>query len=42
MAPIGNDIEPLEVPREDVGLVSDEDEEPLEAEVARARMNPTG
>ena len=29
VAPIGNDIEPVEVPREDVGIGIDEDEEPL-------------
>ena len=40
LAPIGDDIEPIEVPREDVGMGNDEDEEPLEAEVLRARMNP--
>ena len=40
LAPIGNDIEPFEAPREDVETGNDEDEETLEAEVSRARMNP--
>ena len=42
LAPIGDDIEPIEVPQEDVEMENDEDEdeEPLEAEVPRARMNP--
>ena len=37
---IGDDIEPIEVPREDVEMENDEDEEPLEAEIPRARKNP--
>ena len=40
LAPIGDDIEPIETPREDVEMGNDEDEEPLNAEVPRARMNP--
>ena len=35
----GHDIEPIALPREDVKLGNDEDEEHLEAEVPRARMN---
>ena len=40
LAPIGDDIEPIDVPREDVEMENDEDEEPLEAEVPRTRMTP--
>ena len=40
VAPIDDDVEPVEVPREDVGMGNDEEEEPLEAEIPRARMNP--
>ncbi len=40
MAPIGDDIGPIEKPRGDVEKENDEDEEPLEAEVPTARMNP--
>ena len=40
LAPMGDDIEPIEAPREDVEMGHDEDEEPLEAEVPRARKNP--
>ena len=40
VAPIGNDIEPVEVPRDDVGMGNDEDEESLEADVPRVRMSP--
>ena len=42
LAPIGDDSGPIEVPQEDVEMENDEDEEeePLEAEVPRARMNP--
>ena len=40
LAQIGDDVEPIEAPREDVEMRNDEDEEPLEAEVLRARMNP--
>ena len=32
MAIIGDDIEPIETPREDVDMANDEDEESLEAE----------
>ena len=38
--PLGDDMEPIEAPREDVEEGTDEDEEPLEAEVPRTRMNP--
>ena len=37
--PKGDDVEPIEAHREDVEMRNDEDEEPLEAEVLRARMN---
>ena len=40
LAPSGDDIEPIEAPREDAEMGNDVDEEPLEAEVPRARMNP--
>ena len=40
MARLGDDIEAIEAPREDVEMENDEDEEPLEAEVPRARLNP--
>ena len=40
VAPIGDDIEPIEVPRADVEMGNDEDEEPLEAESPRVRMHP--
>ena len=40
VAPIGDDIEPIGESRTDVEMGSEEDEEPLEAEVPRARMNP--
>ena len=40
LAPIGDDVEPIEAPREDVEMRNAEDEEPLEAKVPRARMNP--
>ena len=33
VAPIGDDIEPVEAPREDVEMGNEEDEEPLEAEI---------
>ena len=39
LAPIGADIEPLEVPREDFEMRCEEEEEPLEAEVPKARFN---
>ena len=35
-----DDIESIEASREDVEMGNDRDEEPLEAEVPRARMNP--
>ena len=38
--PIGDDIEQIEAPRDDVEMGNDEDEEPLEAEGPRGRMNP--
>ena len=38
--PIGDDKEPVGESREDVELGSEEDEEPLEAEIPRVRMNP--
>ena len=40
VAPIGDDIEPVEVRREGVEIGNDEEEEHLEAEIPRARMNP--
>ena len=40
VAPIGDDIEPIEVPRADVEMGNDDDEEPLEAESPRVRMHP--
>ena len=40
VAPIDDDIEPIGESRADVEMGNDEDEEPLEAEVPRARMNP--
>ena len=39
VAPIGSDIEPVEVPCEDVKMGIDEYEEPLEAEIPRVRIN---
>ena len=39
LASFGDDTEPVEVPREDVEMGNDEDEETLEAEVPRARTN---
>ena len=39
-APIGDDIEPVEESRADVKMGNEEDEEPLEAEIPRVRMNP--
>ena len=38
--PIGDDIEPVDVFRDDFGTGNDEDEEPLEAEISRVTMNP--
>ena len=40
LAPIGDDIEPIEAPREDVEMGNDEDEEPLEAKFPRTIMTP--
>ena len=40
LAPIGDDIEAIEAPRQGVEMVNDEDEEPLGAHLPRARMNP--
>ena len=40
VAPIGDDTEPIETPREKVELGNDEDEEKLEAEGPRAKTNP--
>ena len=40
LVPLGDDIEPSEAPREDFEMENDEDEEPLEVEVPRARMSP--
>ena len=41
VAPIGHDIEPVEVPCEAVGMGIDEDEEPLEAVILGVRVNST-
>ena len=38
--PIGDDIESVEESRADVEIGNEEDEEPLEADAPRARMNP--
>ena len=40
VAPIGDDIEPVEESRADVEMGNEEDEEPLEAEIPSVRMNP--
>ena len=40
LARIGDDIEPIEVPRDDVEIGNNKDGEPLRAEVPRARMIP--
>ena len=40
LAPIGEDVEPIGRPREDVEMRNEDDEEPLEAEVPRVRVNP--
>ena len=40
MAPLGDDIEPVGESRADVEMGNEEDEEPLEAEIPRVRMNP--
>ena len=40
LAPIGYDIELVGVPREDVAMRSEAEQDPLEAEVPRARWNP--
>ena len=39
VAPIGDDIEPVGESRADVEMGNEEDEEPLEAEIPRVRMN---
>ena len=39
-APFGDDIEPIGEARADVEVGNEEDEEPLEAEIPRERMNP--
>ena len=39
-APIGDDIEPVGESCADVEMGSEEDEEPLEAEIPRVKMNP--
>ena len=38
--PIGDDIEPVGRSRADVEMGNEEDEEPLEADIPRVRMNP--
>ena len=38
--PIGDDIEPAEESRVDVKTGNEEEEEPLEAEIPRVRLNP--
>ena len=40
VAPIGDDIEPVGESRAVVEIGNEEDEEPLEAEIPRTRMNP--
>ena len=40
VAPIGDDIETVEESRADVEMGNEEDEEPMEAEILRVRMNP--
>ena len=40
VAPIGDDIESTGEFRADVEMGNEEDEEPLEAEIRRVRMNP--
>ena len=40
VAPIGDDNEPIGESRADVEMGNDEDEEPLETEISRVRMNP--
>ena len=40
VAPIGDDIEPVGESRADVEMGNEEDEEPLEAEIPRVRINP--
>ena len=39
LAPMGDDIDPMEVAPEDVEMEDDDEEEPLEQDVSRARMN---
>ena len=40
MAPTGDDIEPVGESRAGVEMGNEDDEEPLEAEIPRVRMNP--
>ena len=40
LAPDGDDIEPVGESRADVEMGNDEDEEPLEAEIPKVRINP--
>ena len=40
VAPIGDDIEPVGESRADAEMGNEEDEEPLEAEIPRVRVNP--
>ena len=40
MAPIGDGVESIGESRADVEMGNEEDEEPLEAEIPRVRMNP--
>ena len=40
VAPLGDDIEPVGESRADVEMGNKEDDEPLEAEIPRVRMNP--
>ena len=40
VAPIGDDIEPVGESRADVEMGNEEDEELLQAEIPRVRMNP--
>ena len=40
VAPIGDDIEPVGESRADFDMGNEEDEEPLEAEIPRVRINP--
>ena len=40
LTPSGDDIAPIEAPREDVEMGNEGDEEPLEEEIPKVRMNP--